>query len=98
MALTTIRRKVERLESAFGAYNLPDYPPLSLQEMEALAGCLADGRKWTEEETARVNRNGWTAMGRMVVAAHRARARQGQTQETGLRRSSATPISSDCTG
>jgi len=66
--------------------------------MEALAGRMADGQKWTEEETARVNRRGWTVIGSMVIAARRARARQGQTQEMAIRRSPAMPLSPDCTG
>ena len=73
MALTAIQRRVGKLKSLFVVDRLPDYPPLTADEIEALAGRMADGQTWTEAETARVIRQCPINQGELVI-----RAREGQ--------------------
>jgi len=70
MALPEIRRRVGRLESVLGADRLPCYPPLTTDEIEALAQRMAGGRTWTDEETTRVIRQSPIIQGELLINAH----------------------------
>ena len=56
MGLPTIRRRVGKLESVYTPDRWAGYPPLTESEIEALAGRMVGGKKWSEEETGRVAR------------------------------------------
>jgi hypothetical protein len=71
MALTAIQRRVGRLESVFVVDRLPGYPPLTADDIEALAERMAEGQTWTEEETARVIRQCPIIQGELIVKAHK---------------------------
>ena len=71
MALTAIQRRVGRLESVFVVDRLPGYPPLTPDEIEALAGRMANGQIWTEEETAQVVKQCPIIQGELIVKAHK---------------------------
>jgi|HubBroStandDraft_3_1064219.scaffolds.fasta_scaffold1197187_2 hypothetical protein len=56
MGLPTIRRRVRNLESVFVIDRFAGYPPLTPEEIEALAVRMVEDKKWSEEETGRVVR------------------------------------------
>jgi hypothetical protein len=71
MALPTIRRRVGRLETVFVVDPFAGCPPLTMIEIEALAGRLADGGAWTDEEEARVARQCPIIQGELLITAIR---------------------------
>jgi hypothetical protein len=71
MALPTIRRRVRNLESVFVIDRFAGYPPLTPKEIEALAGRMAAGHAWTEEETARIIKLCPIVQGELLIAANR---------------------------
>jgi hypothetical protein len=71
MGLPTIRRRVGKLESVFSPDRFASYPPLTVDEIEGLAQRMADGKKWSGEETARVVRQGPIVQGNLIIAANR---------------------------
>jgi hypothetical protein len=70
MSLASIRRRVGKLQTVIVVDPLPGYPPLTTDEIEALAGRMADGRTWTEEETARVIRQCPISQGELMITAY----------------------------
>lgn len=54
MALASLQRRTARLEKVFVVDHLAHYPPLTADEMEALAERMTSGDKWTNVEKARV--------------------------------------------
>ena len=56
MALASLQRRTARLEKFFVVDSVAHYPPLTKDEMKALANRMADGQKCTAVETARVIR------------------------------------------
>ena len=58
------------MESAIEVDRLLGYPPLTTDEIEALAQRMAEGQAWTEEETARVERQCPIIQGELVIRAH----------------------------
>jgi hypothetical protein len=51
MALASLQRRASRLEKFFVVDNVAHYPPLTTDEMTALANRIADGEKCTAVET-----------------------------------------------
>ena len=70
MALTAIQRRGGRLERVFVVDRLPGYPSLTADEIEALAGRMAEGQAWTAEETARVVKQCPMIQGELVIKAY----------------------------
>jgi hypothetical protein len=70
MALPTIKRRVGRLEGVFVVDSLQGYPLLTPDEIEALAGWMADGDRWTDEEEARIIRQCPIIQGELMIMAH----------------------------
>ena len=56
MGFPAIRRRVRNLESVFVIDRFAGYPPLTPEEIEALAGRMVEDKKWSEEEAGRVAR------------------------------------------
>ena len=56
MGLPTIRRRIGKLEIVFAPDRWAGSPPLTEEEIEALAGRMVEDKKWSEEETGRVAR------------------------------------------
>jgi len=54
MALPTIRRRLGKLENVFVVDRFAGYPPLTTQEIEALAKRMAEGQEWADVETGRI--------------------------------------------
>jgi hypothetical protein len=71
MALPAIQRRVGRLERVIVVDRLPDYPPLTTDEIETLAQRMARGQTWTDEEAARVIRQCPIFQGELAITAHR---------------------------
>ena len=71
MGLPTIRRRVRKLESVFIIDRFAGYPPLTASEIEALAGRMAAGQAWTEEETARIVKQCTIIQGELLITARR---------------------------
>ena len=70
MSLAGIRRRVGKLQTVIVVDRLPGYPPLTADEIEALAKRMADGQTWTEEETARVIRQCPISQGELMITAY----------------------------
>ena len=71
MGLPTIRRRVGKLESVFAPDRWAGYPPLTAEEIQALAGRMAKGEKWTDEETGRLAKQCTIIQGELLITAHR---------------------------
>ena len=56
MALASLQRRTARLEKFFVVDSVAHHPPLTTDEMKALANRMADGQKCTAVETARMAR------------------------------------------
>ena len=54
MALASLLRRTTRLEQVFVMDTMAGYPPLTSDEIAALAQRMADGDQWTDLEKARV--------------------------------------------
>ena len=73
MGLPAIRRRIGKLEIEFAPDRFAGYPPLTADEIEMLAGRMAAGQAWTNEETARVARQCPIIQGELIIAANRDR-------------------------
>ena len=71
MAFLTMRRRLGKLETVFVVDRLAGFPPLTADEIVALAVRLAQGRKWTDEEEARVIRQCPIFQGELMITANR---------------------------
>ncbi|MGA2271326.1 MAG: hypothetical protein ABSH44_22895 [Bryobacteraceae bacterium] len=70
MSLVSIRRRVGKLQTVIVVDPLPGHPPLTADEIEALARRMADGQTWTEEEMARVIRQCPISQGQLMITAY----------------------------
>jgi hypothetical protein len=75
MGLPAIRRRVRNLESVFVIDRFAGYPPLTVDEIEALAGRMAAAQAWTEEETARIVKQCTIIQGELLITATRGEVR-----------------------
>ena len=71
MALPTIRRRIGKLENVFVVDRFAGYPPLTVDEIEALAARMVEGEKWTDEETGRVVKQCPIIQGELLISANR---------------------------
>ena len=71
MALLAMRRRIGKLETVFVVDRFAGRPPLTMDEIEALAGRAAGGESWTEEEEARLARQCPIIQGELLVTAYR---------------------------
>jgi hypothetical protein len=71
MGLPTIRRRVGKLESVFAPDRWAGYPPLTAEEIQSLAGRMAKGEKWTDEERGRLVKQCPIIQGELLIAASR---------------------------
>jgi len=71
MGFPAIRRRVGRLENVFAPERWAGYPPLTPEEIEALAGRMAKGQGWTNEEAARVAKQSPIIQGELLITANR---------------------------
>ena len=71
MGFPAIRQRVRRLESVFAPDRWAGYPPLTAEEIEALAGRMAAGQGWTNEEAARVAKQSPIIQGELLITARR---------------------------
>jgi hypothetical protein len=71
MGLPTIKRRIGNLESVFAPDRWAGYPPLTAEEIEALAERMEKGKNWTDEETGRVVRQCPIIQGELLITAHR---------------------------
>jgi hypothetical protein len=71
MGFPAIKRRVGKLESVFAPDRWAAYPPLTPEEIEALAGRMAAGQGWTNEEAARVAKQSPIIQGELLITANR---------------------------
>ena len=71
MALPTIRRRLGKLENVFVVDRFAGYPPLTTQEIEALAKRMAEGQEWADVETGRIVKQCPIIQGELLISANR---------------------------
>ena len=71
MSLADIRRRVGRLQTVIAVDPLPGYPPLTTDEIEALARRAAEGEPWTSLERARVVKQCPIIQGELSIQAYK---------------------------
>ena len=71
MALSKMWRRVGKLETVFVVDRFAGLPPLTPDEIEALAMRMAEGGKWTDEEEGRVARQCPILQGELMITANR---------------------------
>ncbi|HYW46819.1 MAG TPA: hypothetical protein VE959_28390 [Bryobacteraceae bacterium] len=67
MAIATIRRRVGALESVASLALIPDEPPLTLPELDALVRRLEEGDRFGGQELKRIERQGPICHGEFLI-------------------------------
>ena len=71
MAIASIRRRIQALESVILIASFVEYEPLTSVEINAIAHRAQMGRQLTQEEVARLERQSPIVEGELLISAHR---------------------------
>ena len=71
MAITSIRRRIQALESVILVASVVEYAPLTVVEINDIAERVRMGRRLTREEVTRLERQSPIAEGELLISAHR---------------------------
>ena len=71
MAIASIRRRIQALESVILVDSLVEYAPLTSVEINAIAHRVQMGQRLTNEEVTRLERQSPIVEGELLISAHR---------------------------